>query len=65
MARGTTSWSSSSFLPTSVNPGAIRTPVRLPPGRARLTTIPAAIGSTPPYITIGIVVVASLAARIA
>ena len=40
-------------------------PVTLPPGRARLSTRPASTGSTPaPTITIGIVLVAFLAARI-
>src|SRR5215831_913042 len=40
-------------------------PVTLPPGRARLSTWPATTGSIPlPVITIGIVLVAFLAARI-
>ena len=40
-------------------------PVTLPPGRARLSTRPASTGSIPePIITMGIVLVAFLAARI-
>ena len=40
-------------------------PVTLPPGRARLSTRPASTGSgPPPVITMGIVLVAFLAARI-
>src|SRR5215468_960647 len=38
-------------------------PVRLPPGRARLATRPNLTGSSPPTKTIGIVVVAALAAN--
>ena len=38
-------------------------PVRLPPGRARLATRPNLPGSSPPTKTIGIVVVAALAAN--
>ena len=41
------------------------TPVRLPPGRARLPTSPVAIGSAPISKTIGIVVVADFAASAA
>src|SRR5215472_13531811 len=41
------------------------TPVRLPPGRARLATSPIATGSPPTKNTIGIVVVAALAASTA
>jgi hypothetical protein len=52
-------------LPASVPPGAITTAVMLPPGRARFATNPAATGSTLPYRTIGIVLVASRAARMA
>ena len=41
-------------------------PVTLPPGRARLSTRPASTGSIPaPIITMGIVLVAFLAAWIA
>src|ERR1051326_1601403 len=40
-------------------------PVRLPPGCARLATIPTATGSATPTITIGIEVVACLAANVA
>src|SRR5204862_7972770 len=39
------------------------TPVRLPPGRARLATRPSATGSPQPVKTIGIVEVAAFAAR--
>jgi hypothetical protein len=39
------------------------TPVRLPPGRARLATRPSLTGSSPTLKTIGIVVVADLAAN--
>src|SRR5262249_19716694 len=39
------------------------TPVALPPGRARLATRPSLTGSVPTPKTIGIVVVAALAAR--
>ena len=39
-------------------------PVMFLPGRAKLSTVPAATGSTTLTITIGIVVVACLAARI-
>jgi hypothetical protein len=39
------------------------TPVRFPPGRLMLATRPALTGSAPPMKTIGIVVVASFAAR--
>jgi hypothetical protein len=38
-------------------------PVKLPPGRARLTTRPSLTGSSPTSKTIGIVVVAALAAN--
>ena len=65
VARGTVSFSSSSFLAASVPSAAMRTPVTLPPGRPRLATRPAATGSRFPYTTIGIVVVAALAARAA
>src|SRR5262245_29572660 len=41
------------------------TPVRLPPGRARLATRPSLAGSSPTRNTIGIVVVAALAAKAA
>ena len=41
------------------------TPVRLPPGRFKLATRPAAIGSIPFWKTIGIVAVAAFAARAA
>jgi hypothetical protein len=40
-------------------------PVMFPPGRARLATRPVATGSTTTAMTMGIVPVASLAARIA
>jgi hypothetical protein len=41
------------------------TPVRLPPGRARLATRPSLTGSSPEMNTMGIVVVAALAANAA
>ena len=41
------------------------TPVMLPPGRVRLATRPSLTGSSPTAKTIGIVVVAALAARAA
>jgi len=41
------------------------TPVRFPPGRARLATRPSLTGSPPPKKTIGVVEVALFAARIA
>jgi hypothetical protein len=40
----------------------VTTPVRLPPGRARLATSPASTGSTPLVKTTGIVAVAAFAA---
>ena len=61
---GTASLSSSSRLPPSSLERFVM-PVTLPPGRARLSTRPASTGSTPaPIITMGIVLVAFLAARI-
>ena len=39
-------------------------PVMFPPGRAKLSTYPAATGSTELIITTGVVLVASFAARI-
>ena len=60
--RGTSSDSSSSRLAvTSV--ASTLTPVRLPPGRARLATSPSPTGSAPPLKTIGIVEVALVAAN--
>ena len=41
------------------------TPVMLPPGRGRLATKPSATGSTPTIMTMGLLLVARLAARIA
>ena len=57
-----TSWRSSSsrFAASTLNREL--TPVTLPPGRLRLATRPSAIGSPPVANTIGIVVVAALAA---
>src|SRR5262245_39206528 len=57
-----TSWHSSSsrFVPNM--PARKITPVTLPPGRLRLATRPSMIGSLPVTNTIGIVVVAALAA---
>src|SRR6516225_12321782 len=64
IAVGTSACSSSSrFDPTCAV--KLVTPVRLPPGRARLATSPIATGSPPTKNTIGIVVVAALAASVA
>jgi hypothetical protein len=60
-ARGTSSDSSSSRLAVS-SVAVVMTPVRLPPGRARLATSPSLTGSGPPLKTIGIVEVALFAA---
>jgi len=43
----------------------VAVPVRFPPGRAKLSTNPAATGSLPVRKTIGMLVVAALAARTA
>ena len=61
MTPGTASLMSSSRFAFSVWPSAV-TPVTLPPGRARLVTMPAATGSPVVTITIGMVLVAFLAA---
>src|SRR5262245_49814355 len=60
---GTSSCNSESpFAPSSpLNP---LIPVRLPPGRLRLATSPSSTGSTPTANTIGMLVVAALAARV-
>ena len=63
-ACGTSSDSSSSRLGIS-SAVSMLTPVRLPPGRARLATRPAPTGSPPPMKTIGIVEVALFAASAA
>ena len=63
-AAGTSSRSSSSRFGSSSPSNAV-TPVRLPLGRLRLVTIPSLIGSPPIWKTMGIVVVAFLAARAA
>jgi hypothetical protein len=61
LALGTTSCSSSSrFDATTVFKDVM--PVTLPPGRLKLATRPTAMGSTPVLKTIGMVVVAALAA---
>src|SRR5262249_9211748 len=61
-SRGRSSLSNSSRLPPSS--GAIRLiPVTLPPGRARLATSPLPNGSPAAVMTIGMVVVARLAAN--
>ena len=62
-SRGTVSCSSSSHLPPKPSPYPIDIPVRLPPGRAKLATSPERTGSPIPRATIGIVLVAFLAAR--
>ena len=63
-APGTSSRSSSSRFAAS-SPRQKLMPVRLPPGRARLATRPSLTGSSPTLKTIGIVVVAALAANAA
>ena len=61
---GSTSLRNSSCFPTSSGARAA-SPVTLPPGRARLATRPLPTGSLTPTITMGIVVVACLAASAA
>ena len=61
---GSTCFTSSSRLPASVLLRSV-VPVMLPPGRARLVTKPLATGSFATAMTIGIVRVAFLAARVA
>ena len=61
-APGTSSRSSSSRFAAN-SPLKKLTPVRLPPGRARLATRPSLTGSSPTRKTIGMVVVAALAAN--
>ena len=58
------SLSNSSRLPASTDPMVVN-PVMFPPGRGRLSTRPAAIGSVTSIKTIGIVLVAFLAATAA
>ena len=61
LAAGTSSCASCNrFGPNST--ANVTTPVRLPPGRFRLETRPAATGSAPIEKTMGIVVVAAFAA---
>ncbi len=63
VAAGTISCiSCTSFGPNSKD--SLVVPVRLPPGRARLATRPSATGSPPTEKTMGIVVVAALAASV-
>jgi hypothetical protein len=62
LAWGTISESSSSRFGVSSSV-MLLTPVRLPPGRARLATSPVKTGSSPVRKTIGIVEVALFAAR--
>ena len=59
---GTVSLSSSNRLPANTAPMSVN-PVTFPPGRGRLSTSPAATGSTPLKKTMGIVLVAFLATR--
>src|SRR5215510_5730560 len=61
---GTTPLSSSIFLPTRSG-AIIDSPVMFPPGRPRLATSPLATGSSTSPMTMGIVLVACWAARIA
>src|SRR5262245_14249051 len=60
-ALGTRSWKSPSRLAATSRVKKLM-PVALPPGRARLATRPNLTGSSPTPKTIGIVVVAALAA---
>src|SRR5947209_3205005 len=60
-AAGTSCRASSSRFPVISDVNKFR-PVALPPGRLRLATRPNLTGSSPPRKTIGIVVVAALAA---
>ena len=64
VAAGTSSRSSSSRFAAN-SPLKKLMPVRLPPGRARLATRPSLTGSSPTAKTMGIVVVAALAANAA
>ena len=64
VAVGTSSCSSSSRFGAS-SAFNMLTPVRLPPGRFRLATRPSLTGSKPTTNTIGMVVVAALAATAA
>ena len=61
---GTVSFRSSSRFPSSSG-ARVDNPVMFPPGRARLATNPVPTGSPSLVMTMGIVVVASLAARVA
>ena len=61
---GATALSISNCFPTSCGP-IVASPVMLPPGRARLATKPSATGSPETVKTIGIVLVACLAALVA
>ena len=61
---GTASLSTSSLLVISSD-AKLESPVTLPPGRARLATRPAPTGSPAFVITMGMVVVAFLAANAA
>ena len=63
-SRGTTSLSNSSRFAFR-SWVSVATPVIFPPGRAKLSTVPFATGSSPVTMTIGIVLVACLAARTA
>ena len=58
------SLSNSNRLPANTGEMVVN-PVMFPPGRARLSTSPAATGSAPAIKTMGIVLVAFLAARLA
>jgi hypothetical protein len=61
---GATSFSISSHFPAKECSKIVK-PVMLPPGRARLCTSPARTGSPTRTMTIGMVDVAALAARLA
>src|ERR1051325_3999744 len=63
-ALGTISFISSSLFPL-ISGASVDNPVMFPPGRARLGTSPFPTGSLSCAVTMGIVTVASLAARVA
>ena len=61
---GSVSFSNSNRLPKISPPASTASPVTFPPGRARLATSPALTGSRPVVMTIGMVVVAFMAATV-
>ena len=64
VALGTTSWSNESCFGAKSTPKKLA-PVTFPPGRLRFGTMPALTGSPPLMKTMGMLVVAALAARAA